>query len=440
MEQVARAPVKMVTLSEVLATARDDDDIMTLPIVFGRIYFLYLDEIRKALGIAEWRAKQAVIHGAVVSSIRRAILPEDVCVQLADDQYIIVFGEEDTDHIATRCRRIADLIERTLFGEKGLGRVVIRHAARVFADGSIAGRVVDDDLVETARDLMQPPDSAGPARRSGSAFSGEGRKARRANLLQILEDAREEALCYDYVPVWHARESRIATFMVNPRRGDGRNVESGYDVLGPAPDSAALAQLDTHALEECLFALRKLCDNGHRLNLMTSVHFETLANRSPRAQLKELLAAIPRTYGKLLTLNICHVPVGIPENRLTEIAVNLGDWVRNLAVLIPIADCPTLQQLGTRALPFSHARFGVIGLDFKGVTGITEDVLERARRWASALMPRGSLLSAVNVPSREALFELSTSEFAFLAGEGIGGPEARPERPRPFTTRDLEGL
>jgi hypothetical protein len=438
MDQFERAPVRMATMSDVLAVSQGDASARDVGLTLNRIYFLDLKEVRKTLGHTRWLAKRAIVNAVTKSCIQRYARHEDVCVQLSEDTYTLIFSSDEVELIAMRCKQIAQAIEEKLFGQKNLNRVLVRDAATVFSEGAVmrpTDAQVAATIVENAR--VDQPDEREPAATSAApAVAEEDRAARRSELLKMLSDNKEEALGYAYQPMWHAKEGRIATYRCQPRRGQGSNADTGYAVLGHSPDHAAIVQLDTHGVEECLFSLKRICDSGAKINLMTSVHFETLASRTSRAQLQEFLAAIPKRFGRMLTLHLSEVPSGIPETRLSEITANITTWVRNVVVSIKLSECPTLQALGARSWQFGRAKIGIIALDFENV--VTDDALQRARRVASVLAPRGLQLAALNVPTSAALCELATSDFSFLGGPPIGGFQPRPDLPRPFTMRDLE--
>lgn len=436
MDQFARAPIRMVTLSELLAAADDESAARELGITLNRIYFLFLDQIKKSMKPHIWRAKRPVVHAATVATLRHEASKEDVCIQINDEQYLLIFAEDDVEVVANRCKRIATSLERRLFGQKSRGKIQIRNATQVFADGSIHNRKVNEDLADARLDDEPTVAEQQAESRFGSVFSAEAREARLNNLLQVLEDDQDEPLVYEYSPLWHAKEGRIATYLCRPRRGNGPDAEYGYAALGESPDPAAISQFDTHGYEECLFALKKICDSGARSAIIAPVHFDTLASRATRASLHGFLAAIPRRFRKLITLQLSEVPDGVPDARLTEITANLGGAVHALSASIRMADCPTLQVLAQRAGQFARARVGIITLDFE--RHISDETLERATRMATKLAPTGLRFAAVNVPSVSALCELSIGNFTYLGGPVIGEESLRPEPSRPFTMRDLE--
>ncbi len=440
MDQYERAPIRMATMTDVLAVSQGGTSARDIGVTLNRIYFLDLKAVRQTLGHTRWLAKRAIVHAVTKSCMQRFARPEDVCVQLGEDQYTLIFHDDDVEQIAMRCKQIADTIEDRLFGQKNLGRVVVRDAATVFAEGAVhrpADAGIAAAAVENVR-LDQPDEipSPGESAKALSVLTDGEREIRRRALLKLLENKQDDALAYAYLPMWHAKEGRIATYICQPRRGSGPNADTGYAVLGPSPEPAAIAQLDIHGIEECLFALKRMGDKGSKINLMTSVHFETLAGRATRSQLQELLAAIPKRYGQQLTLHFTDVPTGIPESRLIEITANIASSVRNVTVSIQMSECSTLQALGTRSWQFGRARIGIITIDFENL--VSDEMLERARRVASVLTPRGLLLAATSVPTGSALCELATSDFAFLGGSPIGDFQPRPDPPRPFTMRDLE--
>ena len=438
MDQFVPAPVKMATMSDVLAVSQGAGSAREIGLTLNRIYFLDLKAVRQTLGHTRWTSKRAVVHGVTKACINRVADQDDVCVQLGEDQYVLIFATDNIEQIANRCSQIANSIEEKLFGQKGLNRVVIRDATSVFAEGAVIKDDTDrpaDQKPELA-DEIAPKDDRDHQNKMDAVMSDNSRKSRRAELLNQLTDEEEDALTYGYLPIWHAREGRIMTHMCQPRRGSGPHAQTGYDVIGHNADATATAKLDTHGIEECLYLLKELKENDNAVHLMPSVHFETLANRSTRMELQEFLSVVPKRFGQRLTLHLCGVPTGIPETRLTEITANLTNWVSNVSVTIKMSECPTLQELGARSWQYGRAKIGVIGIDFEDV--ISDESLARAKRLAAVLGPRGLKLAATNVPSSPALCELSTSDFLYLSGDPIGGFQPRPGPPRQFTMRDLE--
>lgn len=441
MAQSERPLIRMATLSDLLLRAHEEGTAREVHLTLNRIYFLDIRAVRQMLGHRRWLAKRAVVHGAVRSCIRRVLDPADVSSELSEDQYTIIFHDDDREAIAARSRQLAAAIEHALFGQSDLGHVTIRDAATVLVEG-LVGPEAEDATARPPADapaLAAPPAveaSLQPEAKTSALLDDEERAARRDALLKLLHEGPDDELGYAYVPMWHVREGRIATYICRPRLGEGADADLGYAVLGHAPDAAAIARLDTHALEECLFALKRLGDDQGRVNLLTSVHFETLASRASRSQLQEFLAAVPKVLRRQLVVHVAELPGGIPEARLNEITASIAGRVRNLVVEIPMSECPTLRLLGARAWQYARARVGVVSFDFEGVA--TEESLQRARRVAAALVPRGLQLSATNVPTGAALCELATSDFAYLGGAPVGGLQPSPEPPRPFTMRELE--
>ncbi|MEZ5668369.1 MAG: hypothetical protein R3F55_13200 [Alphaproteobacteria bacterium] len=433
MDSIDHAPIRMATLGDVLAAAQDHASARDVAVTLNRIYFLFLDTVKEVLGNSRWRAKRAVVHAATAAVAREVLPPQDLCVHLSDDQYLLIFSDGRVEDLAGRCKRLVDTLEKRLFGEKGQGRVQLRTATEVFAERVVDDRSVDPDLAGAADELVWDDEieTTAPPVQGGSMFSDVARAARRTNLLEMLGDAEDESVVYDYLPVCHVREGRIASYVCRPRRGVGMLGETGYDVLGPAPETPAINRLDSHAIEECLFALKKVCDGGGRVNIMTSVHFETLAGRASRAELKAFLAAVPRRFARLLTLHLDAFPDGIPEGRLAEITGGLTQWVRGLAASIPMAECPTLQTLVRRAELFAAAGIGIVSLDFADAD-MDAGSVGRAAKLGEAMARRSVAVAAVNVGSRVALRQLAAGGLAYLGGLAVGAPQNRPDAPRPF--------
>lgn len=439
MAPLERAPVRLATMSEVLAVSRGDSAARTVGLTLNRIYFLNLKAVRQRLGYTRWLAKGAVVHAVVRSCIHRHTHHEDVCVQVGEDQYTLIFASDDIETIAMRCKLIVEAIEEKLFGRKDAGHVTVRDAASFFAENAVH-RPVDTGIAEAVVDehaLLDAADEpAGAPAPVDPLFSEIHRQARRSALFKMLGGDQVDALTFAYQPVWHAREGRIAAYVCRPRRGTGPDATTGYDVLGSARDHAGIARLDIYGIEECLFTLKKLNDSGARANLTAPVHFETLAGRTTRMQLQDFLAQVPRRFGRQLTLHVEAMPLGIPESRLSEITARLRGAVGNLAVSVPMSEFPTVQALGMRSWQFGRAGIGIISIDFE--RQISDGMLERASRVAQALAPRGLQLAAMNVPTAEAVLELSRRNFTYLGGPPVGDLQPAPEGPRAFARHELD--
>jgi hypothetical protein len=224
----------------------------------------------------------------------------------------------------------------------------------------------------------------------------------------------------------------ISTYFCSPSLDVVGVQLTGYAVLGRNPNHNDIVELDIHALEECLFVLDRAIKTHDPINIVITIHFETVANRKSREALKELLVLVPDAYKRLLTINLAHIPNGIPESRLGGITADLLGAAGKIAAIIDFEHVSNLDA--DKALARRYLRSGISIITINVRNQAQGLMMERAKAIAQEVHVVANVqLAALEVANKEQLSELMKMGYCYLSSDYIGRLCEKPLPPYEFT-------
>ncbi len=416
------------------------------PVAAAEIAFLGLDDVRAKLGDDRWKRFGSAIHQLVEKVIREICGPNDAYFRLDEDQYLLIFSNCTEDVAEIRAATIGSRIGQSLFGKDGLDGVKVITAGRS-ADGieeliSRSPREVVEDLKERAqrsKDLMaiDLPEAA-IEREAASSGTGLDRAARRAKLLQSLHSAKAQPVSFQFTPFWHAPSRRVATFQCSGFRQVGilGDAESGYSVLGDAPDHESIFQYDVDLIEESLLAMTRALRRGNKVHIVLSMHFETVGSSHGRQRVTEILKVVPADLRSYITTLIHGVPNGVPQTRFGDICTYLRPFCTNLNINIqsdrPMAEYKNLFN----RLQSVGLQYFCVAMSGDGGRAEVHDMI-RIVEIAQEFRIRGVIRK---VQSASDALELVSGGFEYCSGGLFGGPFEHLPTPYSFSVGDLEKI
>ena len=377
----------------------------TGPVQAGRINFIGLEQAKERLG-DRWERLAERAHAVARSAIERHLQPGDIFLA-QEDKYVIAFANVDAAEAQVRCRLIASIIERTLFGENGGGELSVATAVAII-DGTVALQELPslDAMLawqSVPHENVHVSDTRHPRLRP-QATSG-------TDPIRIL-----------WRPIWAAQLGLVAIHHAqamgsrfNPGDDDGDDTAFDHD--------ERLRDAAVAVLEESL-AL------GRSLIVGLPVQFETMASRNKRQiYLRGLANALSERGKNQLLLTLCDVPTGIHSSRLQEIAAALREQCRALAVRFPpdVADFSAATASGIKW----------IGLDLP--EHLSETTLFGALEHFGRMADRAGIPNryAGNVRSLSLAAAALKAGFTHLSGPVVGADSDTPKDVRSFDLKTL---
>ena len=422
----------------------------------GQIICIGVDEVKAALGDGKWSKTEELVSKLIEKTILEKCSPEDRFFKCRDASFLIFFANPDHDRAVAISASVAASVNDALFGHESLGGLTVRGVVSTPEGVKLdEGRNPYDVLEELQRRAEKMVlGESGPASgeaaiaaidelsKSEIAKPGEIKKARlafsqdRSDLLGKLSKFEDSPIEFKFLPVWRVRERMVRTFLCVPSKDSAISGGSvwNYSVLGKDPDTEDIIDLDLAVLERGLLKLTDSLIAGNSTFLAVNIHFETLASKKGKEELRVLLSHLPQQILQRVFPNIMHIPPGIPEGRLREVTAQLRNVTNSPSVLI---NPDKMERDYTAILRRLHAS-GIPSVFVR----LHHDPTKAALKWAAQVAEQtkslGGVAGATGVSDDNTLMELAYSQLDYCGGPIFGGPFDDIPAPFPYDAGNLE--
>jgi hypothetical protein len=274
-------------------------------IAAGSFHLVGLAEIRERLG-ANWDRVRDKVHQETRRIIERRIGAKDVYFAGSADDYVLVFAVLGKSAAQLVCAKISQEVQRSMLGDSETQDISVRtlvceidgnfRIEKTKLSDLVAAAVVAAATGSASAELVWADMPAPPT-------FGPGAPA--------LPKHAQSGIVYR--PVWDVRREAVSTYLT--RRGP---------TVGAGPDE--LSRLEHEALQAGIEMLADLYQNQFRLRLSFPVSFEAIASVSRLRTYLALCRTIPEHLRKLVAFELVNLPIGVPNGRLTELAVALRPY------------------------------------------------------------------------------------------------------------------
>lgn len=427
------------------------DDIRTLitesnpeqPLHVGQMMNLGLDALKERLGEARWRKAADFVDRALQAALEEELDPGDRYIRSRDGAYVIVFDSPDSLKATAKAVRVAEIVNRRLFGEDGVDGVEV--AGFVASDDGMApgetrkpGELIAE-LAERARthqlsaarderaapaddrsDAERAMPGSGPARGFDAGFDP-------ADMFEAIRLDGEGHVGVGYLPIYDLRHERVARYHCLPVRQDPLTSTQylGYEALPMGDGEEALLSLDMKTFETAVREHVACLKSGVTVHTGVNIHFETLSAKRCRERIMGLLRQAPASVQRTLVPVIHGVPAGVTDSRMQELFAPLLHIMKEVVV--------SLDPRDYRARLSGH----ILKLAGQGITRVVltfPETLEPSdQSWVTTMQHGGFWKSvsftAGNVCTPAVANRLKELGVSYAFGPLFGGPYSRHMRP-----------
>jgi hypothetical protein len=296
----------------------------------GRVSIIGLDRVREHFGAA-WKRLAARADQITRNTIKRYLLPGDIFAAFGGTNYVIVFASLDNECARMKCFLIAREVTKALLGEEGAELISVGTAV-----AQLDGTFSFDQMMSADRPFDSPIQSvaAVPSELEARLESATAARAR---------PATPEGPHFHFQPMWDTAKAVLSTYLCTPVDGHHRAE------LYFGQDRESLARLDFASQKCVLGELTRLSNDGCKVLICVSVHFETLAAATHRRQyLQALEQGLPRDAARLLVIEIADVPEGVPQSRMYDLTTPLTRYCRAFVARVRLESTDFSAFRGTR--------------------------------------------------------------------------------------------
>lgn len=306
----------------------------------GCVNAIGLDEIRSKAGL-RWEKMRPSIWTRMEGLLHQKLGPVDFYARLDDTTFLVSTPSVSPSEAQILCLRIAQELHTSMLGFCDLSQVRISRASALDGDDIDLQQVSASTLAKLAR-------SAGLGGFRGEPQDSELQPAKPTFRPDALNVAHE----YRFAPMWDAQKEAVTTFRCVTM--DGRDAFDGA-MSGPqfrADIAAMLARL-RHATASLASSL----ESGQRFLMSIPISYELLGSPIMRSEITTIFQAASSELRPYLLFEICNLPQGVPQSRLSDLIVALRPFCRGVSAQFParIPSYSMYQGSGLHAISLSLA-------------------------------------------------------------------------------------
>jgi hypothetical protein len=289
-------------------------------IIAGSLELIGLDDVRNIVGDA-WPSIAAKVNDVVLGELQLCLDPSDIFRPHGEASFLIQFDGLDKTAAENKAQRTSLRIRAALIGQvpEIAEAISIKHFVVDLDPSTLQndGRSIAEALFERLLEM----------RKDTERFLQRDRKS-------IIKDFQVQ-----FSPVWHVhKQVTVLNRCLLSSIYGGTALSQFQSLVDPDEMAATFAELDYLTLTQSLEALHRVFQAGRSAMMLVPVDFGTILNDLSVAAYVRLLATMPDTYRKFVTIEIGAVPVSHPASSLLQIAGLLGNYVKYVAIELVLDD------------------------------------------------------------------------------------------------------
>ena len=403
----------------------------------GQMQILAFADLKNQMG-DRWDQSKPTVHATVEQILASELGPWDFSTLIGQDNYLIIYGEDDVNAAETTSRQIGKRVKA------GLGGKITSQLMDVRPKG---GKLEQQVLEDTALEQPGTEQASTPLHNTKRRFSEkttawteipkttQGRS--NSDKMKVLDETVQaadskwsEKYKTGYVPFWNAKREVLAGYAIIPYKGNGKShFVSGYDLIGPQGSPANFLKIDAHMLQSQIEVCGELYRNAFTSLLATQLHFQTLSTATGRKEIQRIARDIPESLKQFLMVQIVGIPEHTPPTSLAQRLVGLPALFRALTIRIP------------------SANYSISACAGMGATTVAYEVNPRqsaaslrtdAKKIIRAAKASKLLTTFEHVPNIAVATTLKEAGAIFMSGDVLGGYLDAPENIRRLSLKDLK--
>jgi hypothetical protein len=372
----------------------------------GCVQVIGLEEIRAEIG-ERWEKRKETVWAHLESLLGQKLGPTDFYVQLDDTSFLVSMPTAQEDEAQTFCLRVAHDLHDSLLGRCDTGKLRIARVSSV-QDGDVQTTAVTGQALHilAGRAGLKLP-------QSGASMPQPAKIGPKPTRLDKFQ--------HSFLPVWDAQKEAITTY----------RAISGCD-------QPAIEGLNRGAKFELALTLSRINDAGRRLAahlaagerfmMWLPLSYDVLSSPVGRMEVAGACRTLSSDLRPYFIFEICDLPQGVPQSRLSELVGSLRPFCRIVAAQLPIRTANDSAYLG--------AGLQAIGVSVAGCAAA--EMGKEIMRLSQAAKKKQQLMTFVlDVPSGEVLQAARALGIHLLSSPLIGGLVSDPAPIRRLSARSI---
>jgi hypothetical protein len=370
----------------------------------GCVQVIGLEEIRDEIG-ERWEKRKETVWAHLEGLLSQKLGPTDFYVQIDDTSFLVSMPTAQEQEAQIFCLRVAHDLHGSLLGRFDTEKLRIARVSSV-QGGDIQTVAVTGEALNmlAGRDGLQNP---GP----DLAQMQSGRIGPR------ITPVRFE---HRFLPVWDAQKEAITTYR-------------GVSTLEQAPAEC----LDNRAKFELALAISRIDDAARRLTshlaaeerfiMWLPLSYDVLSSAVGRMEIAGICRNLSSDLRPYLIFEICDLPLGVPQSRLSELVGSLRPFCRGVAAQFPLGTNSYSAYLGT----------GLQAIGLSVASSPPAEMANEIMRFSQAMKKQQIMTFVLDVPRGELLQGARALGIRLLSGPLIGSPLEDPAPVRRLSADDI---
>jgi hypothetical protein len=389
-----------------LATAHPILQVAASPALIERgcVQVIGLEEIRAEIG-ERWGKRKATVWAHLEALLSQKLSPTDFYIQIDDTSFLVSMPTAQEDEAQIFCLRVAHDLHGSLLGRCDTANLRIARVVSV-QDGDIRSVAVAGEALHVLAGRAGLQTSAPHGRMPSNRIEPRHMQPRKFH--------------HKYLPVWDAQKEAITTY---------RAISCLEQPGAESMDNRAKLEL-VLAISRIADATRRLTAHlaaGERFMMWISLPYDVLSSAAGRMEIAGVCRNLSSDLRPYLIFEICNLPQGVPQSRLSELVGSLRPFCRGVAAQLPMGISSYSAYLGT-------------GLQAIGISVAGSAVAEMGNeimRLSLAVKKQQVMTFVLDVPRGEVLQAARALGIHLLSSPLIGPPMADPAPIRRLSAQSI---
>jgi hypothetical protein len=390
-----------------LATAHPILQIAASPALIERgcVQVIGLEEIRAEIG-ERWEKRKATVWAHLEALLSQKLSPTDFYIQIDDTSFLVSMPTAQEDEAQIFCLRVAHDLHGSLLGRCDTANLRIARVVSV-QDGDIQSIAVTGEALHVL------------AGRAGLQTSAPHGRMPQSNRIEPRH-MQPRKFQHKYLPVWDAQKEAITTY---------RAISCLDQPGAESMDNRAKLELAL-AISRIADATRRLTAHlaaGERFMMWIPLPYDVMSSAAGRMEIAGVCRNLSSDLRPYLIFEICNLPQGVPQSRLSELVGSLRPFCRGVAAQLPMGISSYSAYLGTG--------LQAIGMSVAGSAAL--EMGNEITRLSMAVKKQQVMTFVLDVPRGEVLQAARALGIHLLSSPLIGDSMAEPAPIRRLSAQNI---
>lgn len=366
------------------------------PALIGRgcVQVIGLEEIRAEIG-ERWEKRRETVWAHLEALLSQKLGPTDFYIRLDDTSVLVSMPTAQREEAQIFCLRVAHDLHGSLLGRCDTKKLRIARVSRVQGGDIQSTPVSGEELTLLARRAGLQPPASRETEFQPDKFRGSPKPS--------------VEFQHKYLPVWDAQREAVTTYRV-------------VSCL----DHHTAACTGARSKLELALAISRINDGASRLTthlaageqfmMWLPLSYDVLSSAVGRMEIAGVCRSLSADLRPYLIFEICDLPQGVPQSRLSELVGSLRPFCRGVAAQFPRGIGSFSAYLGTG--------LQAVGLSF--ADGAAAEMGNEIMRLSLAVRKQRIMTFVLDVPRWEVLQAARAIGIHLLSSPLIGNLMTNP--------------